>query len=142
MTTAAPPAGRYGPAPDPRRRRLVVVGIATLGALGVAAAVWLGLASAAAPVHWSQVGFSVDGPDSVDVTFQVTRSDPATPALCTVEAQNSAHGQVGVVEVDVPASTDSTVRLTTTVRTSETAVTGLVTTCRTADASPSPDGGT
>lgn len=141
MTPAAPPAGRYGPAPDPRRRRLVVAGLVTLGVLGVAAAVWLGLASAAAPVHWSQVGFRIDGPDAVDVTFQVTRADPSTPARCTVEAQNSAHGQVGVVEVEVPASADATVRLTTTVRTSEPAVTGLVTSCRTTDPTHTPDGG-
>lgn len=130
MAATAPPVGRYGPAPDPRRRRLGVVALVLLGVAGLALVVWFGLGAASAPVRWSQVGFHVLGADAVEVTYQVHRTDPAVPVECTVEAQSAAHAQVGVVVVEVPASSDTTVQLTTTVRTSESAVTGFVDECR------------
>ena len=129
MTATAPPAGRYGPPPDPRRRRRAVVALALLGAAGVALVIWLGLRMASAPVSWAQVGFSIAGAESVDVTYDVTRADPSVPVQCRVEAQNRSHAQVGVVVVEVPPATADTVRRTTTVRTSEAAVTGFVGEC-------------
>jgi hypothetical protein len=128
----APPPGRYGPAPV-RSRRLVVAALVLLGVAAVALAAWLGLRVGVVPVDWHDVGFSVEGDDLLEVTFDVTRPDPSRPASCVVEALNESHAQVGVVTVEVPASADGRVRLTTTVRTSERAVSGTVVSCRLTD---------
>lgn len=129
--TPSPPPGRYG-APPMRGRRAsrVLVGVALAGAVGAAA--WLGLRVGVAPVSGQEVAFRV-ADDAVEVTFDVVRPDPSRPATCRVEALNESHAQVGVVTVDVPASADGRVRLTTTVRTSERAVTGTVRSCRLVD---------
>ena len=129
MTATAPPPGRYGPPPDPRRRRRTVAALVALGVLGVALVVWLGLGMAQVPVRWAQVGFRIDGAESVEVTYEVTRLDPSMAVECRVEAQNASHAQVGVLVVEVPPATEPTVRRTTTVRTSETPVTGVVDEC-------------
>ena len=143
MTATALPPGRYGPAPDPRRRRRTVAALVALGVLGVAVVVWLGLGAAQTPVHWSPVGFRIDGAESVEVTYDVTRLDPSMTVECRVEALNTSHAQVGVVVVEVPPSSDGTVRRTTTVRTSEPAVTGVVDSCWVPedDGSGGPSGG-
>jgi hypothetical protein len=96
--------------------------------VAVAVAVWLGLGTAATPVTWQQVGFTV-GDGAVEVVADITRPDPSVAVTCRVEALSRSHAQVGVVEVDVPAGADRTVRLTATVRTAEPAVTGVVETC-------------
>lgn len=129
MSSTPLPAGRYGPPADPRRHRRAVVALATLGVAGVALVVWFGLRLGSAPVTWSQVGFITDGPTAVEVTYDVTRPDPAVAVECRVEALNHAFAQVGVVVVDVPAASSTTVRRSTTVQTSEQAVTGVVEQC-------------
>jgi len=63
------------------------------------------------------------------VTYDVSRPDPSVGVTCRIEAQSGSHAQVGVVLVDVPGASGRTVRLTTTVRTSEQAVTGIVDEC-------------
>ena len=130
MTTAtAPlPAGRYGPEPDEGNRRRRVTALWLLGALGLAATVWMGLGLASTPVTWQDVGFRIRG-DTIDVTYDVIRSDPSVGVRCRLEALNVRHAQVGVVTVDVPPGTKSVVRVTTTVRTSEEPVTGVVDSC-------------
>lgn len=128
-----PPPGRYGPARPTRSGRLLVPALVLLGAAGVAAAIWLGLNVGTVPVDWHDVGFRVDGDESIEVTFDVTRSDPTRPATCVVEALNTSHAQVGVVTVEVAPSTATRVRLTTPVRTSELAVSGTVRSCRMAN---------
>lgn len=128
-----PPPGRYGPTRPPCTGRLLVPALVLLGAAGVAVAIWLGLRVGVVPVSWHDVGFRVDGDESVEVTFDVTRTDPTEPATCMVEALNNAHAQVGVVTVEVAPSTATRVRLTTQVRTSELAVSGTVRSCRIAN---------
>jgi hypothetical protein len=100
-----------------------------LGVAGVALVVWLALRLASAPVTWSQVGFTIDGSTAVEVVYDVTRPDPAVAVECRVEALNAAHAQVGVVVDDVPGGEAATIRRTTTVQTSERAVTGVVERC-------------
>lgn len=131
--TLAPPAGRYGTRRTAPPRRLVVALLALLGLTGVGLAAWLGLRVGVVPVDWHDVGFRIEGDDLVEVTFDVTRSDPSRPASCVVEALNESHAQVGVVTVDVAASEATRVRLTTPVRTSELAVSGTVRSCRITD---------
>ena len=127
-TTARPPAGRYGPEPDESSRRRRVVALWVLGALGLAATVWMGLGLASTPVTWQDVGFRIRG-DTIEVTYDVIRSDPSVAVRCRLEALNVGHAQVGVVTVDLPPGTESVVRTTTSVRTSEEPVTGVVDSC-------------
>lgn len=127
MAATAPP-GRYGPPADPRSRRRLTVALWLLGAVAVAVAVWLGLGTGSTPVTWRHVGFTVED-GQVEVVADITRTDPTVAVTCRLEALSRSHAQVGVVEVDVPAGEDRTVRLTSTVRTSEPAVTGVVDTC-------------
>ena len=129
MSATAVPADRYGPPTDPRDRRRVTIALWALGAVGVAVAVWLGLLTGRAPVTWQEVGFHIDGATQVDVTYAVSRPDPSVGVTCRIEAQSRSHAQVGVVLVDVPGASERTVRLTTIVRTSEQAVTGIVNEC-------------
>jgi hypothetical protein len=123
-----PPAGRYGPEPDERSRRLRVIGLWSLGVLGVAGVVWLGLGMARTPVTWQDVGFRIDG-DTIEVTYDVIRIDPAVGVTCRLEALNVRHAQVGVVTIDVPPGASTAVRMTTAIRTSEEPVTGVVDSC-------------
>lgn len=127
------PADRYGARRTGAPRRLVVALLALLGLAGVGLAAWLGLRVGVVPVDWHDVGFRIEDDELVEVTFDVTRSDPSRPASCVVEALNESHAQVGVVTVDVAASEATRVRLTTPVRTSELAVSGTVRSCRITD---------
>lgn len=123
----APPPGRYGAQRtlSPRRRAIALGG---LGAVGLAGAVWLGLGAAATPVTWTDVGFTL-GDGEVEVVYEVSRTDVHAPARCTLEALSHSYAQVGVLDVDVPATGERTVRQATTVRVSEPAVTGVVKYC-------------
>jgi hypothetical protein len=127
-TGLRPPAGRYGPAPSARRRVLARVGMAVLAALAVVTAVWIGVRNGSAAVTWDDVGYSVQGPDSVDVTFRVTK-DPGATVSCTVTALSTSYAQVGVVDVVVGPADARTVERTVPVATQELAVTGLVDRC-------------
>jgi hypothetical protein len=128
--TAAPrpPAGRYGRAPGAHRRTVMRVGIGALLAVGIAGAVWAGLKPGTETVTWSEVGYSVQGPDRVDVTFEVVK-DPDVTARCTVQALSSSYTEVGVVTVTVGPADSPTVRQTVPVATQELAVTGVVDRC-------------
>jgi hypothetical protein len=128
--TSAPrlPAGRYGPAPSARRRVLARAGMAALGAVAVATAVWVGLGAGSAEVTWDDVGYAVRGPDEVDVTFRVTK-DPEATVTCTLTALSASYAQVGVAEVTVGPASGGTVERTVPVATQELAVTGVVDGC-------------
>lgn len=127
-----PPPGRYGPSPDPGRRRIAVGALWLAGVVGTVGALWLGLGAARTPVTWTDVGFEIDGAEQVVVTFDVARRDASDAVVCTVEALNERYAQVGVVDVEVPAGGEAVRRLQATVRTSEQAVTGLIKTCEVA----------
>jgi hypothetical protein len=134
-----PPPGRYGPQRGPRSARRTVLALWTLGVVGTVATVWVGIGMARTPVTWEDIGFRIDGTEQVEVVYEVARPDPGVPVRCTLEALNHRYGQVGVVEVDVPASTDRVVRRSAVVRTSEQAVTGIVKYCVVADPDGSPE---
>lgn len=133
QTPLRPPPGRYAPVPDERRARAGRAALWALGALGVAGALWIGFGAARTPVTWTDVGFTIDGAEQVEVVFDVARIDPSVPVRCSVQALNQQYAQVGLVEVDVPPATTTAVRLRTVVRTSEQAVTGIVDTCEVVD---------
>ena len=101
----------------------------TLGVAAVVAATWLGVGAARSPVTWDDVGFTVHGAQSVEVVFDVNRTDPSVAVRCRLQALNQQFAQVGVLVVEVAASTQEQQRFRSTVATSEPAVTGVVESC-------------
>ncbi len=126
MTT--PPAGRYGPEPTAAARTWRRAGLVVLVLAALAVLAWVGIATLRDPVQWRDVGYHVDGATSIQVTFDVTKSASAS-ATCRVRALSQSYAEVGVMDVPVGPGTTSTQRVTVTVPTSETAVTGTVQTC-------------
>ncbi|HEX7806765.1 MAG TPA: DUF4307 domain-containing protein [Cellulomonas sp.] len=124
-----PPAGRYGPDRSEQRRRpawLVPAVVVTLLAAVVIA--WLGTGALRDPVQWQDVGFSIAGPERIDVTFEVTK-DPAATVRCDVTALSRSFTEVGIGSVELGPSADRVQRITVPVATAELAVTGTVKTC-------------
>ncbi|NMR19839.1 DUF4307 domain-containing protein [Cellulomonas fimi] len=123
------PEGRYGPVPTARRGRLVrgaaVAAAAAVATLGV----WIGTSVLQDPVQWESVGYKVEGPALVQVTFDVIK-DPDATARCTVRALNQSFAEVGVREVTAGPSGSRVQRLTVPVATQELAVTGVAEGCR------------
>ena len=126
-------AGRYGPPRSARARRATAAAAVAGGALVLALLVWIGAAMLRDPVQWSDVGFSVKGPDRVDVTFDVVK-DPAASARCTIHALNSSFAEVGVITTTVGVEPQRVTRHTVTLATQELAVTGVVSSCEVAGA--------
>lgn len=124
---------RYGRATaSPVRRRRLVIGAA---ALLVVALVWmLWLAVFRQPtLRWQEVGFAVRGDAEIVVTFDVFFSGDTKEAVCTVQAQNELHTDVGLKDVRLRPGPEGRVRAVVTLPTSEEATTGLVKSCVGAD---------
>jgi len=96
--------------------------------VGLAVVVWIGLAMAGKPVSYKDVGFKVNGSQSVDVTFEVTKPKEST-VTCTLTALSESYAEVGVRTVEVGPADTATRRVTATVQTTELAVTGIVDSC-------------
>ncbi|MGV0718813.1 DUF4307 domain-containing protein [Mycolicibacterium sp. XJ662] len=127
------PAARYGRQRLSRRqRRWIAVGltVATLIA-GVVLAVIAYQRFASEDVKGEMGGFEVTDDSSVSVTFSVTRKDPTQPAVCIVRARSYDGSETGRREVLVAPSTQPTVQVTTTVKTSQPPVVGDVYGCGT-----------
>jgi len=131
MTATSLPPGRYGSAPTRRgpRRAVVVTLLAVVVAAAVGGLVLLGLAQGSGP-SVETYGYSVKDAQRVEVTFSVTVKT-GTPVVCTIEALNDAHAQVGSKDVQIPAASEQVMRYTATVATAERAVTGVADSCRT-----------
>jgi hypothetical protein len=115
------------PRPAPGTGRWWLIG--TIGcAIGIALAVWLGLANSLGAVTWTDTGYKVLDDRSVRVEFDVHRS-PGQAVTCTVQAQDVAHGVVGVLEVQVPASEERSVHQEVVIRTAARSVGGSVRSC-------------
>ncbi|HEY8820756.1 MAG TPA: DUF4307 domain-containing protein [Dermatophilaceae bacterium] len=115
------------PRPAPGTTTWWVVG--TVGILlGVAMAVWLGLASTLGKPSWTDMGYRVIDDRTVDVTYQISRPNDRD-VTCVIRALDKGFATVGLVEVHIPGSGASTVERTTRVRTTTRAVTGLVRSC-------------
>ena len=123
-----PPAGRYGRTGAASTGRRWIVPAIVLAVLGTGVFIWLGSGVARDPVQWQDVGFSIAGPQSIDVTFEVTKA-PDTTVQCRVQALNQGFAEVGVSSVEIGPSTARVQRFTVTVATSELAVSGTVDGC-------------
>jgi hypothetical protein len=106
----------------------VVVALATLGAVALGLVVWIGIGVLQDPVQFKDVGFAVQGPDRIDVTFDVIKDPPVT-VECAVHALNQSFAEVGLVRVTIGPSTTQIQRRVVTVPTQELAVTGIVRSC-------------
>ena len=122
------PPDRYGDAPSPGRRRLALAATAVLAAVFLAWVLWAGTNAAKREVRWSDVGYDIVDDTTVEVTFTVIKK-PAATAVCTLEALNGRHAQVGLATVEVGPADQRAVVRTATVRTAERAVTGVVDRC-------------
>jgi len=115
------------PRPAAGTRRWWALGIVGV-ALASGLATWLALANSVGRVTWTDTEYRVVDDRSVRVGFDVHR--PAGQAVtCRVEALDRSFGVVGVLEVDVPASTQRSVHEQVVVRTAARAVTGTVKSC-------------
>jgi hypothetical protein len=129
MSAQALPRDRYGRPSSPARRRGLVAAATLLLAAVVGWAAWAALTGSAGGLSWNDVGYRVHGPTAVDVTFDVGVAQGGTRVVCTLRALNAGHAVVGLIDVELTPARAGTVRLTRTVPTSETAVTGVVKAC-------------
>lgn len=120
-------AGRY----DSRRGisrttqvRLAVAAV-TVAVLSIA---WVTMGPSASTVRGKEFGFSVQGPEAVDITFDVAKPRDAT-VRCTVEALNENYAQVGTKDVLIGPAEVGEARYTTTIATTELAVTAVIDEC-------------
>jgi hypothetical protein len=103
--------------------------IATIGILlGSGMAVWWGLASTLGRPSWTVMGYHVVDDRTVDVTYLVSRPT-GRDVTCTIRALDRRFATVGLVEVHVPGSEETSVKRVTRVRTTTRAVTGVVKSC-------------
>lgn len=123
-----PPPGRYGREPSRWRRALGLVTAAVLGVLAAGWLVWTGLHHADRDVRWTDIGYSVRGDGATQVTFDVIK-DPDRTARCWVRTLNRQYAEVGVAEVEIGPAENQVVRISTEVRTTERAVSGVVREC-------------
>jgi len=124
-------SGRSFPVPIPRPAPGAAKWwvVATIGiALGCAMAVWFGLASTVGKPSWQDLGYRVIDDTTVDVTYLVSRPD-GRDVTCVIRAIDQGFGTVGLVEVHIQGSGNSSVQRTTRVRTTTRAVTGVVRSC-------------
>ncbi|WP_181408369.1 DUF4307 domain-containing protein [Schumannella sp. 10F1B-5-1] len=139
MSTEQAPAGgtpnaavlesRYGRGPRSRRRNLIILvsGIVALSALAIVWVVWTGILGPSSAVEATDLGHDVT---TREATVRWQLSAPANAEVhCAVEAQNDNHAIVGWKIIPVPASDQQVRTFSTTIRTSEPAVTGLINRC-------------
>ena len=84
------------------------------------------------PVRWKDVGFRVESPTEVEVTFDVYLYED-TDVVCHLRALNDNFAEVGVSDATVRAADGPQQRITTTFVTTETATTALVRYCEPLD---------
>lgn len=129
-TAPVPPADRYGArAPSPRLRRTGRALLWAAGVVGTLLAAWIGWNMVASQPYTTQdVGFRVESPELIEVTFYVTK-DPDVTLACTITALNKAYAEVGSRAVTIGPGSAQRESFTVEVRTSEFATTGVVDGC-------------
>lgn len=115
------------PRPAPGTLKFWVIGTIGIG-LGIALAVWWGLAATLGKASWDTTGYKVLDDQRVRVDFQV-HSPEGRPVTCTIQALARDFATVGSVDVDVTFADGPEQRASATVRTTTRAVTGEVRTC-------------
>ena len=124
------PASRYGLSERSVTRNKFLGVLAGVGAAIVLVAWlwWAGLAQPNAQFETRDLGWQEVDERTISVSFQVT-VEPGTPMSCAIQALNAQYGIVGWVIADIPPAMERTRVFSQEVRTSETAVTGLLYRC-------------
>jgi hypothetical protein len=127
------PAARYGRQPMSRRSRRWWAG--GLTALVVAAGVVIAIVASqrlgTGDVKGEMGGYQLIDDETLSVTIKVTRADPSRPVVCIVRARSIDGSETGRREVLVPPSSQDTVNITTTVKSTRPPVVGDVYGCGT-----------
>ena len=122
---------RYGRRPPWTRRRLVAVAGAVL-AVALVWVTWVAIRVGSPEVGWQDIGYQVLSDGAAQVTFDVTfaaRVAPSRTAVCTLQAQNELHSEVGLLDVRVGPAGQRQLRVTRQLPTSERATTVVVKAC-------------
>ena len=124
------PTSRYGLSERSVTRNKSLRVLAGVGAAVVLVAWlwWAGLSQPNAQFETRDLGWQEVDERTISVSFQVT-VEPGTPMSCAIQALNAQYGIVGWVIVDIPPAMERTRVFSQEVRTSETAVTGLLYRC-------------
>ena len=122
------PEARYGRQRlDRRTRRWIAIGLTVLVVvLGVAIAAVAFTRLGSAEVEGELGGYRVLDDQTIEVTMSVTREDPSRPVVCIVRARSYDGTETGRRELLVPPAEQTTVQVTTLVKTSAPAVVGDV----------------
>jgi Domain of unknown function (DUF4307) len=120
-TSIPRPEARYGRSrlSALSRRRLVVALAVLVFAAGTAVAVIGYQRLGTSDVSGSLAGYQVIDNETASVTISVTRSDPSRPVDCIVRVRAADGSETGRREVLVPPSSQATVQVTTTVKSSK-----------------------
>ncbi len=115
-----------------RSRRWWAIGLtAAVLAAGLAVAVLGSQRLGRGEVQGELVGYQLIDDETLAVTVKVTRADPSRPVVCIVRARAVDGGETGRREVLVPPSSQDTVNITTTVKSTRRPVVGDVYGCGT-----------
>lgn len=127
------PAARYGRQRLSRaaRRRIVVVLSVVIVAAGVAIALVAFQRLGTGEVKGDLGGYRLLDGQTVEVTISVTRDDPSRPVVCIVRSRAVDGNEAGRREVLVPPSSQTTVQVTTVVKSTRVPVVGDVYGCGT-----------
>jgi hypothetical protein len=134
MTDASPPPPqtRYGRGrslrPSRRRATVLVAGVAVAGVV-LTAIVYQRLGRS--DVEGTLAGYQLIDSQTVSVTISVTRKDPSRPVDCIVRVRAKDGSETGRREVLVAPSAQTTVQVTTVLKSSKPAVVGDIYGCGT-----------
>jgi len=129
-STTARLDARYGRSPDRRRRRRVL-GVVAGAAVVVVSVLWVVFVAFdgdGSRLEARDTGYQITDDRSVEVQYTVS-TDPGTPVRCAVQALNNVQAIVGWKVVDLPATGSRSTTYTTSLATTERAVTGLIYRC-------------
>ena len=127
------PPARYGRQRMSRRsRRWWAIGLTALVLIaGVVIAIVASQRLGSGDVQGELGGYQLVDDETLSVTIKVTRADPSRPVVCIVRARSIDGSETGRREVLVPPSSQDTVNITTTVKSTRPPVIGDVYGCGT-----------
>jgi len=120
---------RYGRSRLDRKDRILAISIGSITL--IAFLLWAALftANESTKISHRDIAYEVIDEYSTKVTFEVSRT-PGASVICDVKVLNQAFAIVGFLALEVAASDNRSTVISTTVRTTELGVSGLVDSCR------------